>query len=345
MKKRVLSIILVLVSVVSIFCGCSNSSSTNTEKNSKFRVTAYLRMDSLLDFDNFTKTHIDNVTDIILIDCARFDEEGKITYSDRYDEALANLKTLRAMSKDTKCHIAILGPGSQSDSDDWYEQMADQAQRHTNAFTSGNLEESIKACLEQGEYDGVFFDYEYALKRKYWKSFNNFIVGLDEYLGDGYSIGVALAAWDLGQNKKAMQSTDIVQIMSYDDWGEDGTHSTVEQAEKDIKTFLKHGYDASQLELGLPFYARPTTREAYWYGYNGYYEKLDEKGLCKDDETGLTFSFNTCDVIKEKTSMAVDMGLGGVMVWHWSCDVPADNEKSLFNAINEVVAVANMRDE
>ena len=26
-------------------------------------------------------------------------------------------------------------------------------------------------------------------------------------------------------------------------------------------------------------------------------------------------------------------GVGGMMVWHYSCDVPAGNEKSLFGAI------------
>lgn len=331
---------------MSIFYGCSASTeSTNAEKDSNFRVTAYATMGSLLNFDSFPKEHINNVTDVIFIGCANFDENGKINFNDGYDEALKNLKSVLAMSDDVKCHIAITGPGNQSDSDDWYDQMADQAKRHTNAFKSGNLQESIKNLLVDGEFDGVFFDYEYPIKRKYWKSFNEFIVNLDEYLGDTYTIGMAVAAWDLGQNKKAMQATDIVQIMSYDLWEEDGTHSSVKQAETDVETFLKHGYDASQLELGLPFYARPTTKEPYWYGYNGYYDKIDSKGLCKDDETGLTFSFNTCDVIKQKTSYAVDMGLGGVMIWHWACDVPADNDKSLFNAINEVVSVADMREK
>ena len=27
------------------------------------------------------------------------------------------------------------------------------------------------------------------------------------------------------------------------------------------------------------------------------------------------------------------LGLGGVMIWHYACDVPADNDASLFNAV------------
>lgn len=332
--------------MMSIFCGCANSSnSTDAQKDSKFRVTAYVTMDSLLDFDNFQKEHIDNVTDVIFIGGVTYDENGKVNYNDGYEQALKNLKSVLAMSRGTKCYVSMTGPGNQSDSDDWYKQMADQAKRHTNAFKSGNLEKSIKKCLVDGEFDGIFFDYEYPIKRKYWKQFDKFILKLDEYLNNKYKIGIAIAAWDLGQSKKAMEHTDIVQIMSYDLWDEDGTHASMKQAEDDVEACIKYGYNPSQLELGLPFYARPTTKDAYWYGYNGYYDKIDSKGLYKDAETGLTFSFNTYDVIKQKTSYAIDMGLGGVMIWHWNCDVPADNDKSLFKAINEVIKVANMQEK
>lgn len=346
MKKRILSIACLFLAVCMLFTGCDGlNSNKKASNNSKFRITAYITFDSLMNFDGFPKDQINNVTDIIFIGGATFDEDGKLTYREGYDEAYANLQSVLALSKDVNCYIAMTGPGNQSDSDDWYDQMADQAQRHNNAFKSGNLEGSIKECLKEGNFDGIFFDYEYPIKKKYWKEFNQFIVNLDEYLGDAYKIGIAVAAWDLGQNKKAMKATDIVQIMSYDEWDGDGNHAPMSKAEEDIKSSLKHGYDPSQLELGLPFYARPTTGEPYWYGYNGYYENINQNGLCKDDETGLTFSFNTCELIKEKTAYAVDMGLGGVMIWHFACDVPADNDKSLFNAINEVVDVANMKDQ
>lgn len=343
MKKYLLSVFCVFLAVCTLFTACSSCTPTTTKRDSSFRVTAYITMDSILNFDSFQKEHINNVTDVILIGCANFDENGKISFNDGYDEAVTNLQKVLEISKDTRCYLSITGPGNQSDSDDWYKQMADQAKRHNKAFASGNLEESIKTALKDGKFDGVFFDYEYPIKKKYWKSFDKFIIKLDQYLGDEYKIGIAIGSWDLGQGKKAMKATDIVQIMSYDEWDEDGTHASVAKAEEDIKACLKHGYDPAQLELGLPFYARPTTHDSYWYGYNGYYEKLDDKGFCEDSETGLTFSFNTCDVIKEKTSIAIDMGLGGVMIWHWACDVPADNEKSLFKAINDAVDVANMK--
>ena len=67
---------------------------------------------------------------------------------------------------------------------------------------------------------------------------------------------------------------------------------------------------------------------------NSTYDKMSDDGLYQDAETGLTFSFNTYDVIKEKTQYALENGLGGMMIWHYACDVPADNENSLFGAID-----------
>lgn len=335
MKKRILSIVLTLACVLTSFCACSKTETTQSDED--FRVTAYVTLDSVLNFDGFQKEYINEVTDVILIGAARFDEEGNINLDENYEAAHKYLKDVVDSLEGKRFYLTLLGPGSQSDSDDWYEQMADQAKRHNTAFENENFISSIKELLDKDGYDGVYFDYEYPIKKTYWKSFNKFIVKLDEALGDTYKIGIAVSNWDIGQDKKAREATDFVQIMSYDSWEEDGTHSSMAQAEKDIKTFIKKGYDRKQLELGMPFYARPTTRDPYWYSYNGYVDKIDENGFCKDDETGLTFSFNTPKVIKEKTAYAIDQGLGGVMIWHWACDVPYDHDNSLFKAIDEAV--------
>ena len=43
-------------------------------------------------------------------------------------------------------------------------------------------------------------------------------------------------------------------------------------------------------------------------------------------------------MVYEKTAWAIGQGLGGVMVWHYTCDVPADDEYSLFRSIAEAKA-------
>ena len=76
------------------------------------------------------------------------------------------------------------------------------------------------------------------------------------------------------------------------------------------------------------------------YDYKTYWNRIDETGLYSDAATGLTFSFNTYGAIKQKTQLAVSRGLGGVMVWNYAYDAPADNEFALFNAIEDGIRTA-----
>lgn len=333
MKKafRILSAVLCVFMIASCFFGCTHKAESTPVNPQDFRVTAYIVSDRL--DETFDTSNLDKVTDIILFGNASYDESGKVNLSDSFD---ADVEFIRNLITNQNFYLNILGPSSQSTSDDWNEQMYDLADRNTSAFESGVLETGIKDVLSKYNFDGVVFDYEFPLRKKDWKSFDKFIISLDSILGEDYKIGMSMVGWNLKQSKEAIDATDFFEVMSYDLWDKDGNHATVEIAENDIKLFEKKGYDKSKLDLGVPFYARPTTKDAYWYDYKYYCNDLDENGLYKDAETGLTFSFNTYDVIKEKTKSAFDSGMGGMMIWHYSCDTPADSDKSLFSAIDNV---------
>lgn len=332
--KKFFSIILAIISVFSVCAGlsaCSKEVESTPVSPEDFRITAYIVSDNI--DDSFDPSNIDRLTDIILIGNADYDEEGNVILADKFEDDLA---VLRKYITNQNLYLNILGPSTQSDSDDWNEQMYDLADRNTRAFESGKLENSIKSVLDKYNFDGVVFDYEFPLRNKDWKAFDKFIINLDETLGDEYKIGMSMVSWNLKQSKEAMDATDFFEVMSYDLWDDDGYHATLDIAKDDIDAFVKAGYDKADLDLGVPFYARPTTEEAYWYDYKKYYDKLSDDGLYYDDETKLTFSFNTYDVIEEKTRYAIDNGVGGMMVWHYSCDLPADNDKSLFKAMYSV---------
>ena len=320
---------------------CSSPLNEDVEPVAKedFRVTAYMVGDRFLDPAEIDYSHFEQVTDFIFISMADFDTNGEIILNENFDAAYNNIAPY--IPDDANFYVNLLGPKSTLETDDWSAQMADQGKLHTEAFQSGVLEENIKELLEQYDFDGVYFDYEYPIDQVNWDSFNAFIVSLDEYLGDEYKIGMAMSDWDIGQSPEAMAATDFIEIMSYDNWDKKGNHSTYKNAQKSIEALLEKGYDRSKLTLGLPFYARPTTEEEYWYDYKSYCDKIDENGLYEDTgDTGLTFSFNTYDVIKQKTELAVNCGLGGVMIWHYACDAPADNPKSLFNAVEDGINTA-----
>lgn len=305
---------------------------TVSQRAEDFRITAYAVGGNFVDASRIDGSHFADITDVILISIANFNTEGEIILDSRFETILGNLRNAMKDS-DANLYLNLIGPGYKISSTDWNEQMDDQGNYHDMAFRSGNLEKNIKDTLDKYGFDGVFFDYEYPLTKKHWKEFDKFILSLRSYLGDEYKIGCAISAWNTKQSRKAIKALDMVEAMAYDMWDKDGTHASLKAAKQCIRQMLLNGYKKEQIDLGIPFYARPVTQEAYWYGYSGYYTELDEKGFCVDDATGLTFSFNTYDMVYEKTQWAIDKGLGGAMVWHYSCDIPKDNELSLFNAI------------
>ena len=303
-----------------------------SERAGKFRLTAYAVGSNFTDASGIDASHFEDLTDVILFGVATFNTEGEIVLNQNFDLILGNVREAMKNS-DANLYLNLLGPGYRTNSADWNEQMKDQSKYHNMAFESGNLQKNIKAVLDEYGFDGVFFDYEYPVTQEDWDVFDEFLISLDGYLGDGYKIGTAISAWLTMQSKKAIAVTDMVEVMAYDIWDSDGTHASQWGAEQVILKMLQNGYKAEQMDMGIPFYARPTNQGAYWYGYNGWYDKLDERGFCYDDETGLTFSFNDYDTVYTKTQWAIKKGLGGTMVWHYSCDVPKDNPKSLFNAM------------
>ena len=302
-----------------------------------FRVTAYITVGSLENPKSFDASHLSDVTDIILIGDARFDNAGEVTVGGSFVTAVKNICDL-TRKLPVRVHASLSGPGSVTDSPDWEQQMNSMAKEHKKAFDSGVLEDNILAFLGKYELDGVFFDYEYPISATAKKQFGQFLVSLRQTLGQDYALGMAVAGWCADFPADAIEAVDLVELMSYDLWDDDGMHATVKIAQNDARKLLDLGYPAEKIDLGIPFYARPTTHEGVWYGYGSFYDQLDGDGLYYESGTGLIHSFNTPDMVYDKTKWAIDQGLGGVMVWHYTCDVPADNEYSLFKSITQAKA-------
>lgn len=328
-----ISAFLCIILATSILCSCSKPNVEPTSPED-FRVVSYIVCDDRFNEKSFDTSHLEVVTDLIIFSIATFDENGELTLADNFDDVISLIKSNATTQN---LYLNILGPGSDEGIDDWNEQMYSLADKHTSAFESGKLEDSIKSVLEKYQLDGVVFDYEFPLRSKDWNAYDSFILSLRDTLGEDYKIGMSMVAWNLKQSKSAREATDFFEVMSYDLWDDDGNHATMQIAIDDIEKMVKKGYDSRTLDLGIPFYARPTTHDGYWYDYASYYNMMDENGLYQDAETGLTFSFNTYDVVYDKTAWAIDNGVGGVMIWHYACDVPADNELSLFNAIDSAI--------
>lgn len=322
--------------LISLFAGLFGVSEKYIDKTENFRVTTYIRGDYVQSSDSLYPEDFDIVTDVILFECASFDNEGNVILrKEILETALANIRNAIG-EKDVNITLNLLGPSGHTDSDVWEDQMEAQSDEHNKAFTSGVLEDNIIEVLDKYSFDGVHFDYEYPLSSKAWKYYNNFLVSLNKKLGD-YTLGVAGNDWNIKFSTKALAAIDVFEIMLYDMNDENGRHSTYEDMVNMVRKVGFYGIPLEKVNIGLPFYSRPTDMSGYWYGYNGCYGQIDENGWYHCNDTGKDFWFNTPDVIAQKTDFAIKNGYGGVMIWHYNCDLPSTHEDSLLRAIGETV--------
>ena len=315
-----------------------------TYDTQSFRVVSYVVADRILDKASLNSDSFDVITDVILFSCVSFDESGKLFlngFEDMDGETYLNtaLQNLREVigSRKVRIHLNILGPNADDGIDNWNKQIANKAKKHSAAFENETLAKQIKNLANKTGVDGIFFDYEYPIKQKYWKDFNRFLVSLRETMSDK-TIGLALADWDCKLSKAAIDAVDMVEMMEYDMFDENGDHSSFETAESGIEKFLKKGIDKSKLDLGVPFYGRPVDKGAYWYNYKDYSNALgryENKGFSKEQNTDAYF--DSYQRIYDKTALALESGIGGMMVWHYTCDDFETPELSLFGAMKNCI--------
>ena len=327
--KRLSATFMALITALLNLFGAANPF---VEPVGDFRVVSYVVADRVTDIGALCSEDFDIITDVILFGCASFDKDGKVTVNKALLEpALQNLRQVFG-KRDITVTLNFLGPQYSGDLTDWYEQMAVQAADHTAAFQSGVLEDNIIAVLKEYGFDGVHFDYEYPLELEEWHHFNKFLVSLDSKLGSKI-LGIAVADWNIKLSTAAAEAVDYVELMVYDVYDDEGRHATFETAAELSQKAGLCGVPLQKVHFGLPFYARPTDGTAYWYDYKSYYNKLDENSFYTDEALGKTFWFNTPAVIEQKTAYALENGFGGVMMWHYSCDLPSTNPHSLLAAV------------
>lgn len=332
--NRIIAFFTALIALIGNFLGISPDKVV--KKVDDFKVTTYIRGDYVQNPDSIYPEDFDIVTHVILFECASFDSNGNVIVEEKKMEtALTNIRNAVG-DRDVHISLNLLGPRGQTDSSVWEDQMEAQSDEHNKAFTSGVLEDNIIAVLEKYDFDGVHFDYEYPLSNKAWRHYNKFLVSLDKKLGD-YTLGVAASSWNLKFSSASIKAIDTFELMSYDFNDENGKHATYEDTIADLKKVGLHGIPLEKVNIGLAFYSRPTDLSGYWYGYNGCYEGIDENGWYHCPSTGKDFWFNTPDVINAKTDYAIDNGYGGVMIWHYSCDLPSSHEDSLLKAVETAI--------
>ena len=306
-------------------------------KAKKFRVTSYIRGDSVNSAADLNSEDFDIITDLIIFECATFNSKGEVEYDEAKMEKVMSAVRTAIGDRDIHITLNLLGPRGNTDSDEWKKQMKVQSTEHNKAFKSGALEKNVLEVLEKYNFVGVHFDYEYPITSDAWHCFNKFLISLRSYLRDDYTIGVALSTWNVSLTPGAISAIDTLELMTYDYVDADGKHATYEDTVTQIKKLKYKGVPTDKINIGLPFYSRPKDMSPYWYDFIDCYDKMNRDGWYHCDEINKDCWFNTSEVISQKTEYAINNGFGGVMIWHYSCDLPLSHEDSLLRAIGETV--------
>ncbi len=332
--KRIVALFTTLITMFSSFLGMEG---LPDKKVDDFKVTTYIRGDAVMYWGGeLYEEDFDIITDVIIFECASFNSKGEVEYDEKKMETVLNAVRSAIGDRDVHLTLNLLGPGGKTDSDIWEEQMEVQSDEHNKAFVSGVLEDNIIEVLDKYDFDGVHFDYEYPISFKARYYFNKFLVSLNKKLGE-YTLGVAVTDWNVKFSTAAVAAIDTFELMVYDFVDSEGRHATFEGTVDLVKNVGLNGIPAEKINIGLPFYSRPTDMSEYWYGYNGYYNQIDENGWYHCEITGKDFWFNTPDDIKKKTEFAYNNGYGGVMIWHYNCDLPSVHEASLLRSVGSAL--------
>lgn len=310
-----------------------------SEKAKNLRVNSYLIVNDISEKTDFSI--LDALTDIILFGTAKFDAKGNIIFVDGdgnqidekvYADKIAILKNAtKGKEINLICDIAM--PYG-NDNADIISMLSEE--------NVDNTVKNIKAFVDKYDFDGFDMDYEFPNSKNEWKLFNAFLRKIDNVLGDKI-LSLAVAPWDLQFDEDVIKIIDRAEVMLYDMFTAHGYHSIFPVTVNGINKMLQGGFNSKQLDLGVPFYSRPTNKLAYWGNYNQYDGKLDKYTnliyFNDFDHDGNPMTapqyINSYQMISDKTAFAVDADLGGIMIWHMTCDLPYDNELSLFRAINE----------
>ncbi len=179
------------------------------------------------------------------------------------------------------------------------------------------LVQSIADFAAEYQLSGIDIDWEFPLETE-WADFSAFLVELEAALSStDVQLSLALYPEDISLSQQAIAALDRVHVMAYDQFDEQGFHSTLQTAQEAIDYFIDLGFAPSQLCLGIPAYGRPLDGSAQWV----FYRDIDPESM-KGKNPNLVgdIYFNSPSLALQKQELAKEEKLSGVMVYQLLCD-------------------------
>ncbi|WP_437185943.1 glycoside hydrolase family 18 protein [Planctomicrobium sp. SH668] len=284
----------------------------------EFRVIGYLPD---YRFKQFDAKHAAPLTDLILF-AAEPNAEGELDMSKIAQAPWEKLWTYR-QEFNTRLILCVGGWGK---SDYFSKAVASIESRKLFAT-------SILSEMEKYKLDGLDLDWEYPESKAEWERYIKLLQELKgEFSKKNYTLSLTISPWK-ELPIEAWKTVDRVQLMCYD-YGQ--RHSTVKHAESDVQSFVKKGIPPEKIVLGIPFYGRNIDdRKAMPYS-----RVVDQFQPAPEVDEVNNIFFNGPQTVAKKTRLALDAGIGGVMIWEIGQDMM--NEHSLINTISRTVSRAKL---
>ena len=305
---------------------------TGKKERDSFRVSDYLVTSQLANGEIFdpqssnylSPEYCDVVNQIHIISSAKWNDEGELVISDGLSSAelKESVQKIRDFygEKDVEIFATVFFNACNPD----------EVMKNKNDIVINN---TVDFLLEHG-FDGVSYDWEYPTGDE-WELFSNHIVMLKNELSKhGLKISCAVSSWNFNMEKDAINALDQIEIMSYDLFDENGNHSSfISGAVQPVEFFLDKGFAPQQINLGLPFYARPYDGGGIWINYDDpNYTPADR---FQNYSNGMWFSGT--QMTYDKTAYAIEKDLGGMMIFTATEDISYSEDNSLLKAIKTAV--------
>lgn len=307
------------------------------ETNSDFEIMSYIMTDTAAMLTEEQANIAKYVTDFNLFSAIYLDKDGNLRFTDftingqtvgGEDAIKMAVKRLREVNPSAVITATVLGNKDFEDGLAVEERYSSAMGNHTEKLIN-NIVALVKDC----GLDGIAFDYEYPRSMKDFDIYADFLKQLKNSLPDGKQLNAALSSWNIGTfflSKKDIECIDRIEVMAYDMFDDNGNHSTFYSACYSIlKEFDDKGVPLKKVRLGIPYYSRPVNGDSYWGNYGDVADKLSpfENTFVEEytdldgvKHPALANYYNGRQIVYDKTCYAIDIGVGGVMLWHFGTD-------------------------
>lgn len=278
------------------------------------------------------------LTDVILIGVVSLNADGTLTCSAGLENFKKDVSLLKSFNPEMKVRCTImtsLVPGD-----------FNGTKKAIVKFVNGGLEtyqKNLSAFVEETGIDGIDYDWEYPQLPHEWNAYSKLLIASKAAI-QGRDLSVALWPYGVMLSKEARACIDNVNMMAYDQFDERGDHSPIFEMGADaIEYFLGLGFSKEQLCLGIPFYGRTADEYAIWPSYDEDYGKWTNyrENFTYTDSNGTehisTVFLNGYAMVRDKTALALQHDLGGIMIFSSTVDISYDSEYALHRAVTEVL--------